>query len=81
MLEMIGEHLNYGWSKDQIEKAVWMINCNKNIHQLVEEFNRNIIECIILVDWLINKGRCEQKNVLGYRIKEEIAKRETIKIL
>ncbi|PKL00049.1 MAG: hypothetical protein CVV56_08010 [Tenericutes bacterium HGW-Tenericutes-1] len=60
-----GLTLDYGWSEEEKYIAEKMLKNGATISQLAKEFQRQILEVMILVDDLIKKGSIESnKSIL-----------------
>ena len=70
---IVGEHLNYEWTDEDIEIAINLGLDGYNLCQIAEFFKREIVETLILMDELSYIRRIPKKNNLFGKAKEKSA--------
>jgi hypothetical protein len=68
---IVGEHLNYEWTDEDIEIAINLGLDGYNLCQIAEFFKREIVETLILMDELSYIRRIPKNNNLFGRAKEK----------
>ena len=59
---VVGEHLNYFWTENDVEAITKLVKDGLNLNQLQELLDRDVIEILVLLDTLANSNAIPSVN-------------------